>query len=272
MNMDGLRFDLHAAGVIAPGLGSLAELLDVCRGAANYTHAPLQLPSPALLPAPERRRASQVVRLVLACIDQALAAIPFPAESLRSVFATDEGTGEVCQQMLETLATTRQVSPLLFPNSVQNAPSGYFSIAWRNREPATVVSLGLESFAAGLLCAVTDAAATRQPVLLVVYDPAMSSPLNELLPIEEPTACAWVISAQGDSPTAPLGSFELRLEPGGSQSATPLPAWLPASLQRHGSVRGIAALGLLAADADREVKLALGAQMVGVRRVAGARA
>jgi hypothetical protein len=37
---------------------------------------------------------------------------PFPAETLRSVFATDEGTGEVCQQMLEALATTRQVSPL----------------------------------------------------------------------------------------------------------------------------------------------------------------
>ena len=110
-----------------------------------------------MLPANERRRASQAVRLALACIEQALQASPFPVETLRSVFATDEGTGEVCQQMLEALATTRQVSPLLFPNSVHNAPSGYFSIAWRNRQPATVVSLGLESFASGLLCAVTEA-------------------------------------------------------------------------------------------------------------------
>ena len=176
--MSRFRFDFHAAAVLAPGLVSLADLRAVCRGERPYVHEPLQLPSPAMLPAHERRRASQVVRLVLACIAQALHESPFPVETLRAVFATDEGTGEVCQQMLEAVATTRQISPLLFPNSVHNAPSGYFSIAWRNREPATLVSLGVESFASGLLCAVIEAAASRQPVLLVVYDPAMTPPLT----------------------------------------------------------------------------------------------
>ena len=271
MNMDGLRFDLHAAGVLAPGLGSLAELLAVCRGGATYSHAPLQLPSPALLPAPERRRASQVVRLVLACIDQALAAGPFPAESLRSVFATDEGTGEVCTQMLEALATTRQVSPLLFPNSVQNAPSGFFSIAWRNRQSATVASLGQDSFAAGLVCAVTEAWAESQPLLLVSYDPAMSAPLDDWLAVREPTASAWVLTAGGTSVVPrPLARLSFALATHSEREPTPLPHWLPSRWAAHSSAWSLAALGLIDAAAGSEMVLGFGPQRLVLRREADA--
>ena len=269
--MSRLAFNLHAAGVLAPGLASLAQLRSVCRGATLYAAQPLQLPTPSMLPNHERRRASQVVRLVLACIAQALETSPFPADSLRSVFATDEGTGEVCQQMLETLATTRQVSPLLFPNSVHNAPSGYFSIAWRNRQSATVISMGLESFASGLLCAVTEASAARQPVLLVVYDPAMTSPLNELLPVNDATATAWVISCgQPDEAVPRLGSFALTLAPAGIQAPSPLPPWLPAAWSGHSSARALTALGLLEAGPEAECRLSLGAQLLTLRRSVGA--
>ena len=250
---------------------SLAQLRAICRGDEAHQPQPLLVPSPSMLPTNERRRASPAVRLALACIAQALQDSPFPTESLRSVFATDEGTGEVCQQMLDALATTRQISPLLFPNSVQNAPSGYFSIAWRNRQPATVVSLGLESFASGLLCAVTEAAACAQPVLLVIYDPAMTSPLDELLPVAQSTASAWIISAGTPSETAPiLGSFTMALEPAGMQAPSELAAWLPASWAAHSSARALAALGLLEADPGAALRLALGGQMLSLRRAAGA--
>jgi hypothetical protein len=265
--MTNLSFRLHAAGVLAPGLASLRELRAVSSGAATYKSTALKLPSPALLPAHERRRASEPVRLVLACIEQALEACPFSAKDMQSVFATDEGTGEVCQKMLDTLATTRQVSPLMFPNSVLNAPAGYFSIAWRNEQPATVVSLGLESFASGLLCAVTEAAAAARPVLFVVYDPAMTSPLCELLPVEESTASAWIISSGPVDGAAPvLCTFSMALEPAGTQSATPLPAWLPASWAAHSSARGLAALGLLEADAGTPCRFSLGGQMLTLQR------
>lgn len=271
--MDSLAFNLHAAAVLAPGLGSLAELRAACRVDRPNVPVPLQLPSPAMLPSHERRRASQAVRLVLACIDQALQSSPFPAQALRSVFATDEGTGEVCQQMLESLATTRQISPLLFPNSVANAPSGYFSIAWQNRHPATVVSLGLESFATGLLCAVTEAAATRQPTLLVAYDPAMTSPLDELLPVMESTATAWIISCGLPDEAAPvLGCFTLALEPAGTQTPSPLPPWLPSNWAGHSSARALAALGLLEADPGTACRLTLGGQLLTLRRTPGGRA
>ncbi len=262
-----MRFDLHAAAVLAPGLGSLADLLTVCRsGRPPDSSATLALPSPAALPANERRRASQVVRLTLECIDQVLRHSLFPPESLRSVFATDEGTGEVCQLMLDAVACTGRVSPLVFPNSVQNAPSGYFAIAWRNQQPATVVSLGLESAACGLLCAVTEARASGQPVLFVAYDPVMTSPLDECLPVTEPTATAWILSDGARSPPKPvLGSFELELLQPGSATASPAPSWLPAAWEANSSARALAALGLLAVGPGAMHRLSIGSQLVELR-------
>lgn len=269
--MSKLRFDLHAVGVVAPGLASLADLRCACRDGQPLPTAALLLPSPEMLPANERRRASLVVRLVLACIEQALKASPFPVETLRSVFATDEGTGEVCQQMLESLVTTRQLSPLLFTNSVQNAPSGYFAIASRCRQSATVVSLGLESFACGLLCAVSEATVLHQPVLLVCYDPAMTPPIDELLPITEPTATAWILSAPAaDGQVPALGSFEIELATANSGQPTPLPGWLPGRWSSHSCARALAALGLLEVGVDAAYRMTLGSQLLSLRRLDGA--
>lgn len=266
--MSKLRFDLHAVGVVAPGLASLADLRFACRDAQPLPMVELLLPSPEMLPANERRRANPVARLALACIEQALKASPFPVQTLRSVFATDEGTGEVCQQMLERLVTTRQLSPLLFTNSVHNAPSGYFSIASRCRQSATVVSLGLESFAIGLLCAVSEATVLHQPVLLACYDPAMTPPIDELLPITEPTATAWILSAPAaDAQMPALGSFEIELGTAGTVQPTPLPGWLLRRWGSHSCARALAALGLLEAGADAIYHMTLGTQLLSLRRL-----
>lgn len=269
--MTALRFDIHAAGVLAPGLSSLDDLLAVSTGKRIHVPAPLQVPSPAMLPAQERRRSSAAVRLVLACIEQALRDWPLPADALHSVFATDEGTGEVCQQMMEALATTRQVSPLVFSNSVLNAPSGYFSIAWRNRQPSSVVSLGLESFASGLLCAVAEAQGSGQPMLLVAYDPPMTQPLDELLPVCEGTASAWIITtrAVAGAPGA-LASFSLAMLQEAEAEPSGLPAWMPAAWSAHSSARGLAALGLVGQHAGAEYRLQLGCGVLALRRMAAA--
>lgn len=261
-----LRFDLHAAAVLAPGIGSLEELRAVCRCGARSEPDAAAYPVPTTLPANERRRASQAVKLALSCIEQVLPSSPFPADALRAVFASDEGTGEVCGQMLEALATTRQVSPLLFPNSVHNAASGYFSIALRNRRSATVVSLGVESFAAGLLCAAVEAAATREPLLLVSFDPAMTAPMDELLPVVDATASAWIISS-AQAGAAPLASFELSLGP--PEPPTPLPDWVPPRWRGNSSAQALAALGLLEGTSDSERRLAFGARSLGLRRIDG---
>ena len=263
-----LNFHLHAAGVMAPGMTSLAQLRSICRNNQIPVSADaLQLPSPEMLPANERRRASQVVRLTQACIQQALENCPFPVESLRSVFATDEGTGEVCQRVLEAVTTTRQVSPLIFSNSVQNAPSGYFSISWRNRQSSTVVSLGLESFASGLLCAVTEAIACAQPVLLVAYDPPMTTPMDELLSIREATATAWIISDGGSNSPPALASFALRLELAGTHAPSAWPTWLPTRWAAHSSASALAALGLLEVSPETTYRMTFGAQLLCLKRL-----
>jgi hypothetical protein len=158
---------------------------------------------------------------------------------------------------------------MLFTNSVLNAPSGYFSIARRNRQSATVISMGTESFAAGLLCAASEAATTGQPVLLVAYDAAMTPPMNELLPIGEASAAAWIISAGATRREKALGTFELQCESSDGSSPTPLPAWLPARWSAHSSSAAFAALGLLEAADDAVHRCPLGGLMVALRRVAG---
>lgn len=268
-----LQFDLYAAGVLAPGIDVLADVFALRRGEAAREGSVAALPAPEALPANERRRASQVVRLTLACAERALTTCPFPVDQLRMVFASDEGTGEVCQQMLETLATTRQVSPLLFHNSVHNAPSGYFSIAHRNRQSATSVSLGTQSFAAGLLCAAGEACTSGQPVLLLAYDPEMTDPLSTLLPVTRATASAWIIAARGSSASEPMASFALSLHatPGGDAPARP--GWLPAAWAANSSAEALVALSLLDdAAPHRACELRLGAQVLRLERVSGAAA
>lgn len=262
-----LRFDLHAAGVLAPGIGSLDELLAAARRGEPPAAATPELPSPQALPPNERRRASRVVRLTLACAEQAVAASPFAIDTLRMVFASDEGTGEVCQQMLEALATTRMVSPLVFHNSVHNAPSGCLSIAHRNRQSATSVSLGAESFASGLLCAVTEACTSGQPMLFLAYDPPMTEPMRELLPISEPSASAWIITAAGAAP-APLASFALDLHAASAPLPPAQPAWLPAAWAANSSAQGLVALALLADPRPQPSReFALGAQRLRLERI-----
>jgi hypothetical protein len=258
--MQSLTFNLHSAGVLAPGITSLDALLEVVRrGSAPSDMAPLELKAPDRLPPNERRRASQAVRLTLSCIDQALDNFPLSPADLRTVFSTDEGTGEICPAILESLHQDRNVSPLHFTNSVHNAPPGYFSIARQNQRPATLASLGPESFAGGLLCAVTEALAKRSPVLFVVYDTAMPSPLNEVLPINEHSATAWIISDGIHYERLPtLARMHLLLEEQASPS--PLPGWIGDGWRSNSSAPAIAALGLLASPPGNALRFGINGQ------------
>jgi Beta-ketoacyl synthase, N-terminal domain len=260
-----LSLVLHSAGVLAPGVDSLAALHALRRAGRVSAPPPLELPSPGALPANERRRASSVVRLTLACAEQALRASPFPLDAMRMVFAADEGTGEVCQHMLETVASTRQISPLLFHNSVHNAPAGYCSIAYRNHHATTSVSMGAESFACGLLCAASEAAFTGEPVLLLAYEPAMTGPMLELHPVVQPSATAWVLSASGSVPSRQqrLGDFGVSLRARTHSATFAWPAWLPPAWRANSSAPALLALSMLDETVPRvALDLPLGAQIL----------
>ncbi|MDB5820106.1 MAG: hypothetical protein JWQ11_3746 [Rhizobacter sp.] len=308
-----LHFDLIAAGVLAPGIGSIGQLIERAatsqrldspidgtashgasgrgdrfigtmpgRTGAQASEAFLA-PSSTALPANERRRASAVVRLALACAEQALAFRPDLAACVRLVFASDEGVGDVSHQMLDALANDRPLSPLVFANSVHNAPSGYFSIAHHNRRPSISLSSGAQSFAGGLLCAAAEAEATGEPVLFVSYDSPLPMPLRSLLSISQPSASAWLIVAPDSMPPDPvMASFgveliDLDVRDGGARiDVTPLqrpidhrPHWLPATWTSNSSALGIAALGLLA-EASGTRDFSLGRQAVRLSRLQNA--
>jgi hypothetical protein len=244
---------------LAPGLSSLSDFRDFCTGQKKINISdPLILPAPAALPSNERRRSSRPVRLTLACLEQlVLQGYPLLGD-LRSVFATDDGVGEINQQIFDVLATTRQISPLVFPNSVHSAVAGYFSIAHKNQKSATHVSRGVESFAAGLLCAVTDAFIFSESILFVCFDPAMTDPMHEVLPITQPTASVWLISS-GESSGPLVARFTLVLE-SDNYSGSPLPSWLPQEWVHNSTAYGYGALNLIEQPPGSFYRLQYGVQ------------
>ena len=121
-----------AAGVVAPGLPDWPHASVVLCGRARYAPDVMPEPTPALLPANERRRASASVRWALAAGCEALTASGLAADDVSTVFASCGGDGPITHQICEALASaTREISPTRFHNSVHNAPAGYWSIATR---------------------------------------------------------------------------------------------------------------------------------------------
>jgi hypothetical protein len=113
----------------------------------------------------------------------------------------------VFDKLCRTLATPeRTVSPTLFHQSVHNAAAGYWGIATAGQQSSTALSCYDDSFAAGLLEAVTVVCVERCPVLLVAYDLAVPSPLSQARPITTGFAVALVLA-----PSTEISSTVMRI-------------------------------------------------------------
>ena len=126
--------------------------------------------------------------------------------TLSAVFASSTGDGPIVGGMLDALATAgdeRVVSPTQFHNSVHNAAAGYWSIATGSRAPATCIGAHDDTFAAALLTAAAEHAASGSPVLLCCYDHPLPPPLDAVRPIGPGFAAAFVLG-QGAGPTIDL--------------------------------------------------------------------
>ncbi len=190
-----LRVVVRGVGVVLPGLPDWAQARGAL-AAGTVAAAPLRMPELPMLPAAERRRAQPVVRLALGCAHQAVADSGLDPHGLASVFASSDGDSDNSHRICEALAEPEpMLSPTRFHNSVQNAVSGYWSIATGSREATTSVLGGDAVFAEGLLEAVLQSALGRRPVLLVVYDLPMPVPLHIARPIAEGGAVALVLDA-----------------------------------------------------------------------------
>ena len=185
---------IDGIGLLGPGLANWPAAREVLSGARALEPAATQIPPPTLLPPAERRRTGRVVNLALAVGLEATQQAAANAASLRAVFASSGGDGDNCHAICETLASAdRQLSPTRFHNSVHNVTAGYWSIATRDTEAASVVSAHDASFAAGLLEALAQLAAEPTEILCIAYDVDYPSPLREKRPIPAPFGVALLL-------------------------------------------------------------------------------
>jgi Beta-ketoacyl synthase, N-terminal domain len=198
---------VRGIGVLGPGLPDWPTTAAVLRAARPYVSQPTILPAPGVLPAAERRRAGRIIKLALAVGAQAVAHAGIDARELPTVFSSSGGDGDNCHEICVTLASDdRQISPTRFHNSVHNAASGYWSIAYGCTLASTSLCAGDASFGAGLLEAMTQLACGAPAVLLLAYDADYPPPLHAVRPIPDAFGIALLLSARDD------GAYVARLE------------------------------------------------------------
>jgi hypothetical protein len=183
-------------------------------------------PAATILPANERRRATEPVLLACDVSGEACTmAMRSPAD-LPCIFTSAHGDLEVTDSLCATLASEPlEVSPTRFHNSVHNAPAGYWTIAAHCHAASCAMSAQVGSFAAGLLEAAIHAHAEQTPVLFAAYDNAVRGPLADVVQGSDSFSTALVINTERTSRT--IATLTLRHLPQGSAPGpTPSP-WAP---------------------------------------------
>ncbi|MDQ7988574.1 MAG: beta-ketoacyl synthase chain length factor [Candidatus Dactylopiibacterium sp.] len=205
-------FKVHLAGIgmFGPALAGWEQGRAVLASDAPFVPAPAPLPPAEALPPAERRRIGVPVKLSMAIGFEAIRQAGADASRLANVFSSTGGDCDNCSAILEVLATEeRAVSPTRFHNSVHNAPAGYWSIATHCMAASTSLCAYDATFAAGLLNAAGQVAASGEPCLLMAYDTAYPEPLYSIRPIPHPFGVALLLTA--DAASGPLASLRLDL-------------------------------------------------------------
>lgn len=188
---------IEGIGLIGPGFNGWAESRDVLAGKTLYQPQKTVLPVPELLPAAERRRSSDITKLSLAIMLEAISAAGRDAAKLPSVFTSSSGDGYNCHAINETLASEdRDISPTRFHNSVHNAASGYCSIATGSMAPSSVLCAYDGSFGAGLLEALTQVAVDKTPCVLVAGDTGYPEPMHSVRKVYDALGIALVLAPE----------------------------------------------------------------------------
>lgn len=252
-----LSLRVTGIGAWAPGAPDWQKLRDILRGEATPDREAPARPAGAILPAAERRRAPDGVRLAADVAAQAATMAGVDPATLPCVFASTYGELAITDYMCETLARAPlDMSPTKFHNSVLNAPAGYWTIATGCTAASSAVTAHHRSFASGLLEAATLACAEHAPVLFACCDVASTGPLAEMTRTTLAFGAALVL--------APSGSTGARLDAalGDVGDATPVCAGL--ALQgvagdNPANAHALALLHALAIEKERRLRLPLSA-------------
>jgi hypothetical protein len=188
---------IEGIGLLGPGLSDWPTSRAVLSGQQAYRPHRTVLPSPALLPAAERRRSGAIVKLTLATGLEAIAGAGLDPADLPSVFSSSGSDGDNCHAICEMLASDdRQISPTRFHSSVHNTAAGYWSIATGAMTTASVLCAFDASFGAGLLEALAQVVADDTRTVLLACDTPYPEPLFSARPIPDAFGMALVLAPQ----------------------------------------------------------------------------
>ncbi len=180
---------------MGPGLNGWKDSKALLRHAGRWEMAPLCVPDPVQLPAVERRRAGQTVRLSLAVGFEAHVNAQRDPSRTGTVFTSSGSDNPLLHMNCEALASpTPELSPTRFHNSVHNAPAGYWGIATQSREPSISLCAFDASFAVGLLHAAIQVGIDRRVVALIAYDAPYLGPISQSRPITSAFATALLLA------------------------------------------------------------------------------
>lgn len=186
---------IESLGVVSPGLLGWECAKKVLNDEAVFDPKPLEKYKIALLPANERRRATEMIRLVFRVAEEATQDFLHARKDMPSVFASSGGDFYVIDQIAKALVQAEKyVSPTLFHNSVHNSASGYWGIAVQSQEASMSLSAHDHSFFAGLLEVTLQVLSENKAHLFVVYDLAPPEPLAQKRNILSAFATAFVLS------------------------------------------------------------------------------
>jgi Beta-ketoacyl synthase, N-terminal domain len=261
-----IRIYVEGIGICGPGLNGWGPSLPVLAGMADYMPAPTRVPPGTLLPANERRRAVQIVKIALAVGSEAFAAAGRDPAETATVFASSGGDGDTIHEILNVLASpARELSPTRFHNSLHNTAAGYWSIATGSRAASSSLCCHDDSLAAGLLEAAVQAVAAQHAVGLITYDVQYPVPLSEVRSIGAAVAVALVLSP---APTAAsLACVELELRSGSDAPSTLASRELEMLRRSTPAARSLPLLAALARGAESGITLSYLDDMVLALRI-----
>lgn len=217
--MSACELHLLGVGLVGPGLPSWNESLATLRGQQPHRMSPTVLPPLLRLPPAERRRASASVKIAMAAAEAACGDADVDPALPATVFTASGGDGANCHALCDVLGSAdpsaRLVSPTRFTNSVHNAPAGYWHITAGNREASTSLCAHDDSFAAGLLAALTQVGQGDAPVLLVSSDTPYPEPLHAARPLPDMMGVALLLQRASAQPaTHARARLSISLAPG----------------------------------------------------------
>lgn len=238
-----IELDVIGMGSWCSRFGCWPEFVAGLRSNEWQDDAPLK---PGIIPARERRRAPQLVKMAVEVMQQACTMAGCEPDDVAVVFSSAMGDMEITDYMCKALAESpRLISPTRFHNSVHNAAPGYWSIATASHSPASAVSAHEFTASMALLEAAIQSAEEDLPVLVVTQELAAPVALAETCPSEQPFSAAFLLAPRGSGGAA-LCTLQLTVV----QRACEWPA-LPGSLQASlASNFGARLLPLMAAIAE----------------------